>query len=45
MFDMYLKCGNEVYNVHKLILALRSSVLAKMIKEKEGVQSSPTKTT
>jgi hypothetical protein len=45
MFDMYLKCGNEIYNVHKLILALRSSVLAKMIKEKEGGRSSPTKTT
>ena len=43
MFDMQLKCQGEVYNVHKLILALRSSVLAKMIKDKEGTTSSPTK--
>jgi hypothetical protein len=33
---MYLRCGNELFPVHKLILALRSSVLAKMIKEKEA---------
>jgi hypothetical protein len=36
MFDMYLRCGNELFPVHKLILALRSSILAKMIKEKEA---------
>ncbi|UJR08128.1 hypothetical protein I4U23_012404 [Adineta vaga] len=35
MFDMYLRCNNELFSVHKLILALRSSVFAKMIKEKE----------
>ncbi|UJR38194.1 hypothetical protein I4U23_030867 [Adineta vaga] len=35
MCDMYLRCGNELYSVHKLILGLRSSVLARMIKEKE----------
>jgi hypothetical protein len=45
MFDMHLKCGGDIYNVHKLILALRSSVLAKLIKDKEGATSSPTKTT
>jgi hypothetical protein len=45
MCDMYLKCTNELFSVHKLILALRSSVLAKMIKEKEIVPSSPTKPT
>jgi hypothetical protein len=43
MFDMYLKCANELFPVHKLILGLRSSVLAKMIKEKETAHSSPTK--
>jgi len=36
MCDMYLRCGNEVHSVHKLILGLRSSVLARMIKEKEA---------
>ena len=35
MCDMYLRCGNEVHSVHKLILGLRSSVLAKLIKDKE----------
>jgi len=43
MFDMYLKCTNELFSVHKLILGLRSSVLAKMIKDKETIPSSPTK--
>jgi hypothetical protein len=41
MCDMYLRCGNEVHSVHKLILGLRSSVLARMIKEKETI-SHPT---
>jgi hypothetical protein len=41
MCDMYLRCGNELHSVHKLILGLRSNVLAKMIKEKEG-SSHPT---
>jgi len=45
MIDMYLKCANELFPVHKLIVALRSSVLAKMIKEKETTFTSPTKTT
>jgi hypothetical protein len=45
MIDMYLKCANELFPVHKLIIALRSSVLAKMIKEKEIASTSPTKTT
>jgi len=45
MCDMYLKCANELFSVHKLILTLRSSVLARMIKEKETTFSSPTKTT
>ncbi|CAF1128763.1 unnamed protein product [Adineta ricciae] len=35
MCDMYLRCGNELHSAHKLILGLRSSVLARMIKEKE----------
>ncbi|CAF0802796.1 unnamed protein product [Adineta ricciae] len=35
MFDMYLRCANELFPVHKLILALRSTVFAKLIKEKE----------
>ncbi|CAF0801237.1 unnamed protein product [Rotaria sordida] len=35
MCDMYLRCGNELHSVHKLILGLRSNVLARMIKEKE----------
>ena len=37
MFDMYLRCANELFPAHKLILALRSSVFAKMIKEKETI--------
>jgi len=45
MIDMYLKCANELFPVHKLIIALRSSVLAKMIKEKEIASTSTTKTT
>lgn len=36
MCDMYLRCGNELHSVHKLIVGLRSSVLARMIKEKEA---------
>ena len=39
--DMYLRCGNEVHSVHKLILGLRSSVLARLIKDKE-TSSHPT---
>jgi hypothetical protein len=36
MCDMYLRCGTELHSVHKLILGLRSNVLARMIKEKEA---------
>lgn len=39
MCDMYLRCGNELHSVHKLILGLRSNVLARMIKEKESTTS------
>jgi hypothetical protein len=42
---MYLRCANELFPVHKLVLALRSSVLAKMNKGKEKTHSSPIKTT
>lgn len=35
MCDMYLRSGSELHSAHKLILGLRSSVLARMIKEKE----------
>ncbi|CAF3201190.1 unnamed protein product [Rotaria socialis] len=42
MCDMYLRCGNELYSVHKLILGLRSNVLARMIKEKETATVHPT---
>lgn len=45
MFDMYLKCGQETIPVHKLILSLRSNILGKMIKDKETISNSPTKTT
>lgn len=36
MCDLYLRCANESYAVHKLIFGLRSSVIAKLIKEKES---------
>lgn len=42
MCDMYLKCGNELFSAHKLILGLRSNVLARLIKEKEASLSHPT---
>lgn len=42
MCDMYLRCGNELHSVHKLILGLRSNVLARMIKEKEATVAHPT---
>lgn len=42
MCDMYLRCGNELHSVHKLILGLRSNVLTRMIKEKEATMAHPT---
>ena len=42
MCDMYLRCGTELHSVHKLILGLRSGVLARMIKDKETSATHPT---
>jgi len=36
MCDLHLRCGNESFPVHKLVFGLRSSVIAKLIKDKES---------
>lgn len=39
MFDMYFKSGSETYPGHKIIAGLRSTVLEKLIKDKENVKT------